>query len=180
MVGLPIWFWLTVALATVVSSNTPTATEVTVSELLVSGVEWADQRITVEGELVGDYGFRPDGWMWTQLNGDAYGFRPLAETGEPVGGNSGIGVRMPHELADGLDPPGRYRTRGPIVRVTGIWRWHDPRRQGESHLEVESLVLVEPGRRLSDSPNWPAAVVGLALVALMPLILRERRTERPA
>jgi hypothetical protein len=66
------------------------------------------------------------------------------------------------------------------VRVTGVWRWHEVRRQGESHLEVDSLVLVEPGRRLRDSPNWPAAVVGLALVGLMPLILRDRRTERPA
>jgi hypothetical protein len=57
----------------------------------------------VKGELVGDYGFRDDGWMWTQINGDSYARSPIRDGGEPVGGNTEIAVRMPTGLGEGLD-----------------------------------------------------------------------------
>jgi len=138
--------------------------EVTVTELVEMAADLAGNEVSVEGELVGDYGFRDDGWMWTQLNGDAYVSQPTNSGGPPVGPNTGVGVRMPTELADGLDPPGRYRHRGPVVRLTGIWRYHDPSRQGESYFEVESLVVVEPGRSLHEKPNWTTIIVGILLV----------------
>lgn len=144
---------------------TALATEsVTVSELVEAGVEYAGRQVRVEGELVGDYGFRGDGWMWTQLNGDAYVRHPIREGGSPVGGNTGIGVRMPLTLGEGLDPPGGYRNRGPVVQMTGIWKYHDPQRQGESYLEVESVVVVETGRVLREEANWTVIVVGVLLV----------------
>jgi len=142
-----------------------TAEEVSVSEIVEMAADLAGQEVTVEGELVGDYGFRDDGWMWTQLNGDAYVHRPLREEGSPIGANVGIGVRMPVELAEGLDPPGGYRNRGPIVRVTGIWKYHDPSRQGESYLEVELLTVTESGRQLDEGPNWTAVIFGALLLA---------------
>lgn len=48
--------------------------------------------VTVQGELIGDYGrdpvrhtrsrgFRSDGWMWTQLNGDPCVTDPIGEGG---------------------------------------------------------------------------------------------------
>jgi hypothetical protein len=73
---------------------------------------------------------------------------------------------MQAELAEGLDPPGGYRNRGPVVRLTGVWAYHDVDRQGESFLRVESLAIVEPGRPLHESPNVWAMVIGLLLVGL--------------
>lgn len=139
--------------------------EVSVSEIIELASKLSGKRLTVEGELVGDYGFRDDGWMWTQLNGDAYVHRPLREEGSPVGANLGIGVRMPLEMAEGLDPPGGYRNRGPLVRVTGIWKYHDPSRQGESYLEVQILIVREPGRKLYEQVNWTAIILGILLLA---------------
>lgn len=141
------------------------AEELQVSEILELGTELAGEEITVEGELVGDYGFRDDGSMWTQLNGDAYVDQPLREGGSPVGANVGIAVRMPAELAKSLDHPGGYWNRGPVVRVIGIWRYHDPARQGESYLEVRSLTVTEPGRQLGDEVNWTAVTFGALLLA---------------
>lgn len=141
------------------------AEELRVPEILELGAELAGEEITVEGELVGDYGFRDDGSMWTQLNGDVYVDQPLREGGSPVGANVGVAVTMPADLAKSLDPPGGYWNRGPAVRVIGIWRYHDPARQGESYLQVRSLTVIEPGRQLGDEVSWTAVTLGALLLA---------------
>lgn len=141
------------------------AEEVSVPEILEMGAELAGEEVTVEGELIGDYGFRADGSMWTQLNGDAYVHQPLREGGQAIGANIGIAVRVPVELAEDLDPPGGYRNRGPVVRVTGIWKYHDPARQGESYLEIQSLTVTEPGRQLDEEANPTAIIFGALLLA---------------
>jgi len=143
------------------------AQAVTVStiELLEDGEKFAGQEVTVVGELVGDYGFRSDGSMWTQLNSDSYAIRPIVEGGPLRGSNVGIGIRMPAEFASDLDPAGRYRLVGPVVSVTGIWRYHDAKRQGETFLDVASFTLQAPGRDLAEHPDW--VVYGVALVSAL-------------
>ena len=120
--------------------------------------------VTVEGELIGDYGFRSDGTMWTQLNDDSYARRPLVDGGPRTGANVGIGIRMPARLAEDLDPPGGYRVRGPLVQATGVWRYHDPARGGESYLEVTELVVVESGRALDEGARPVPLIAGALLV----------------
>lgn len=142
------------------------AEAVSVSGLIEMAAELSGQEVTVEGELIGDYGFRDDGWMWTQLNDDLYARHPTREGGRLQGANIGIGIRIPARLAKDLDPPGGYRHRGPLVSVTGTWKYHDPERQGESYLEVESLVVVEPGRALDEEPDWSVIVAGILLVGV--------------
>jgi hypothetical protein len=144
--------------------GTAAAEEVSVSDLITNSESRSGSEVTVEGELVGDYGFRDDGWMWTQLNGDTYAHSPIRDGGQPLGGNTGVGVRMPTQVGVGLDPPGGYRSRGPIVRVTGIWKHHDPARQGESYLEVTSMRIVEPEKAMNEEPQWIAAWIGLGLL----------------
>jgi hypothetical protein len=148
----------------IVPGTAAAAEGTTVSELIADS-EAMSGEVTVRGELVGDYGFREDGWMWTQLNGDDYVHAPIGEGGEPTGGNTGVGVRMPLELSEGLEPPGGYRNRGPIVRVTGVWKHHDPARQGESYLEATALTVVESGRPIYQDPQWTATLVGLGFLA---------------
>jgi hypothetical protein len=145
--------------------GTAVAEETSVSELITNSEGMSGSEVTVDGEFVGDYGFREDGWMWTQLNGDDYVHAPIGDGGEPTGGNTGVGVRMPLELGEGLDPPGGYRHRGPIVRVTGVWKHHDPARQGESYLEATSLTVIEPGRPIYQGSQWTALLVGLGFLA---------------
>jgi hypothetical protein len=148
------------------------AVDTTVPELVENGAAFDDVQVSVRGELVGDYGFRNDGWMWAQLNGDSYVNEPLREDGSASGGNTGIGIRMPVELATDLDPPGRYRNRGPVVLVVGIWKYHDIERQGESYLEVESFTVIEPGRPLEQGANWLVILSGAALVGAAAVVWR--------
>lgn len=140
------------------------ADEVTVADVLAESPDLSGAELTVEGELVGDYGFRGDGWMWTQLNGDTYVDDPIRDGGRPTGGNVGIGVRIPTDLASGLDHPGGYHHRGPVVRLTGIWRHHDPDRNGESYLDVASLEVIEEGRQLDEDIVWWTVIVGSGLL----------------
>lgn len=141
------------------------AEDVSVSEIVEMSAELSGIEVSVEGELVGDYGFRDDDSMWTQLNGDSYADQPVPDGGSPVGANVGIGIRMPAAMAQALDPPGGYRHRGPLVRVEGVWKYHDPKRQGESYLEVTALSVIEPGREIEESANWSTALFGLTLLA---------------
>lgn len=155
------------------------AQEISVSEVIEGAAELDGEAISVRGELVGDYGNRDDGWTWTQLNGDVYVDAPLREEGIPQGSNTGIGVRIPTEIMTGLGPPGGYRHRGPVVRVEGEWRYHDPERQGESYLQVESLVVVEPGHSFPEEVDWVPAVIGIVLLISAGLValLTRRRNE---
>lgn len=133
-------------------------------EVLLADPQAFQGEVTLTGELVGDYGWRGDGWVWAQLNDDPYAEEPVLEQGALSGGNIGVGIRMPHDLAEQLDAPGGYRRRGPIVAATGTWVYHDESRGGESYLEVETLVVVEPGRDLAEDPSWLRLVLGMVLI----------------
>ena len=139
---------------------------VPVSDLLADGAQFAGSEIILEGELVGDYGFRHDGFMWTQLNDDSYARDALVDGGPRAGANVGVGIRMPAALAEGLAPVGGYRLEGPLVQATGVWRYHDPDRGGESYLDVSALTTIEDGRRLEEGPDWVVFVAGSLLLAV--------------
>lgn len=150
---------------------------VSVSDLIADGEAYDNTLITVEGEFVGDYGFRRDGFMWTQLNDDSYARDALVNGGPRTGANTGIGVRMPSELGENLDPVGGYRLEGPLVQLGGIWRYHDPDRGGETYLDVAELVVIEDGRRLEEGPDWIVFGFGVVLIgASAALWYRRRRT----
>ena len=149
------------------------------SDLLEEGALFDNVEITVEGELVGDYGFRGDGFMWTQLNGDSYARNALVDGGPRTGANVGIGVRMPSILGEGLPPVGGYRLEGPLVQLTGVWRYHDPDRGGETYLDVSELFIVDDGRRLEEGPDWGVLALGVLLLVTS-LVMWGRNRRSPA
>jgi len=148
---------------------------VSVSDLLANGEAYNNTAITVEGELVGDYGFRRDGFMWTQLNDDSYAREALVNGGPRTGANTGIGVRMPSSLGEDLDPVGGYRLEGPLVQLAGTWRYHDPERGGETYLDAADLVVIEGGRRLEEGPDWSVFALGAVLIGSSLVLWYQRR-----
>jgi hypothetical protein len=158
----------------------PAALEgVTVADLLADPEAYADLTVVVAGELVGDFGRRDDGTVWVQLNGDAYAEAPLLAGGSLAGPNQGIGVRFPVEIWPGFDRPGGYRVRGPVVELTGIWRYHDPGRAGESYLDVAGVrLLAEPMPLDEPGVRWLPVALGagfLGAAAAAALALRRRQ-----
>jgi hypothetical protein len=154
------------------------ATAVSVTDLLAAPESFNGTTITVQGELVGDYGFRRDGSMWTQLDDDSYAVAPVVDGGDLTGANIGIGIEMIAEIGRELDPPGGYRVRGPIVRATGTWRYHDSARGGESYLEAASVEVVTAGADLTEGPNRVALGGGVALVGIAAVLWWMYRRDR--
>jgi hypothetical protein len=140
------------------------AIEVSVAQLERAPAEWNGREVEITGEVVGDYGIRRSE-VWIQVNDDDYVYRPLLETGEPAGSNSGIGVRLSPDLVDveRWGPPGGYRTRGPVVRIAGVFRYAWAEEGGDTFIEAVGVTLVEPARPLpAPPPDWTLIVVGTA------------------
>ena len=138
--------------------------EVTVADLLADPGALSGQIVVVGGELVGDFGERSDGTVWTQLNGDPYAASPRLAGGGLAGANLGIGVRFPAEVWPGFDSPGGYRQRGPVVEVTGVWRFHDPDRGGETYLDATGVVLLAAPLALEEGVRWLPLGLGLGFL----------------
>lgn len=157
---------LAVAVMLFVAPVTPALAEdeIPVADLLEAGADLAGSRVTVVGELVGDYGVRSNGSTWAQLNDDSYAVDPLVDGGRRTGSNVGVGIRIARGVADDLQEPGRYRTRGPLVAATGVWVYHDPDRGGESYVDVDSLEIVEQAKALSQDPSAVTYAIGISLL----------------
>lgn len=169
------WIGVTVLF---VGSAPALSAEVSVVDLVEQGARYGGTEVTVVGELIGDYGSRSDGFTWTQLNGDSYVASPILDGGELTGSDVGTGIRLPSRIIESPAPPGGYSIVGPIVEVTGIWKYHDPQRLGETYLVVARLVVVERGRELSEQPNWLTYMVGAAmLVAARSLLWSYRKRQ---
>jgi hypothetical protein len=153
-----------VGISTLVALPAAAQVVVSVEELEADPEAYDGETVTLQGELIGDYGFRSDGSMWTQLNDDSYVYAPVADGGDLTGPNHGVGVRMPSEIAESLDPPGGYRRRGPVVQATGVWKYHDADRGGSSYLDVSAVETVAGGEALEAGIDWWALAAGIVLL----------------
>lgn len=144
--------------------------EVEAADILADPEAWEGRRLSVIGELVGDYSRRPEG-VWVQLNDDPYVEEPMTTGGTPAGANVGLGARIPTDLFDTAvtGDPGRYAQRGPVVLITGEYRANDPRLGGESYLEVSSIELLAAASELErPGPDiWLGIGIALVLAAAL-------------
>lgn len=139
-------------------------------DLLADAAANDGTEVVLTGELVGDFSPRSEG-IWVQLNVDGYVDAPLLETGKLAGTNNGIGAFLPTELFDeAWGEPGGYRQRGPVVMVTAIFRYHDPRFQGETYLEVTGVELVAASMPLEEDANATLLLLGLAAIVAAAII----------
>ncbi len=153
--------------------------EVPVSSLLSDPALYDQHVVTIVGEIVGDFGER-DAVVWVQVNDDPYVAMPLARSGRLAGTNTGIAVRLP-----GIDPgefgqPGRHGVRGPVLRVTGVFRNLDPALGGLTFVDAADVVLLAPSEKLPvPGVDTAALVPGIILTLTALLALAHRRDLLP-
>lgn len=136
--------------------------DVTVAELDALPLNYQNEEVQLVGEIVGDYALQAT-QVWIQVNDDAYVHTPLAEAG-PAGTNAGIGVLIDRQdFGDGWGTPGGYGVRGPVVRVTGVFRYNHGAEMGETYIEATGIELLEPHRAIENAASVTPAIVGLVL-----------------
>lgn len=149
----------------------------TVAEIIADPGAYAGKQVTVVGELIGDYGERRSGALWTQLNEDSYAFDPVALGGPLTGPNIGFAIRIREGEIPDLGHPGGFRWQGPLVEATGIWVYHDPDRGGESYLDVTGIDVMEDSEALPTEQAPIPALFGallLAAAAVVRVVTRRR------
>ncbi len=138
--------------------------------------------IRYRGEVVGDVLRRRDG-AWVQLNDDIYAgdAGPLPAHRDFRGGNAGVGVFIPADLADQISFVGGPRFHGDLLEVVGVFHRVDPVATEVTVIRAQDGIVARPGRPFEDVPLRDRQVVALLLapVALL-TILWERRTARRA
>lgn len=172
--------WLIVLVLVTVPAITALAEPADLSELLADPEAFSGQRLTVTGELVGDYSRRDEG-VWVQVNDDPFVADPIVVGGEPSATSVGIGALIPTGEFDSVvvGPPGRYGRTGPVVELVGTFRYHDAGRGGETYLEVETVALVAPARHhpVPGPDRWLWIGSGLVMAAGSGAVVLRRKRE---
>lgn len=142
-------------------------TAVTSSDLLDCPESYNRQVVRYQGEVVGGV-FHRDGGAWTQLNDDAYAdpVDTLPAHRSYRGGNSGVGVFLPEEVAGQITTVGGPRARGDLLDVVGVFQRADPTTQEVAVIRVVSGEVVRAGRPLSDVRLRDREVAAAVLVLL--------------
>lgn len=156
--------------------------QVTSSRLYDCPQSFDGQRVRYEGEVVGAVLRRDDG-AWVHLNDDVYATTsgPLPTHRDFRGGNAGIGVFIPHHLADEIRNVGGPRQRGDLLEVVGTFHRVDQRTL-EAAIIRASEGTITPGTPIQ-RPFLPlrrtAALIAAAL-ALAVVVAEHRSFARDA
>jgi hypothetical protein len=136
--------------------------------------------VSYEGEVVGAV-LRRSGGAWLQLNDDVYADTsgPLPAHRDYRGGNAGIGVFVPDEVADQIGVVGGPHTRGDVVAVTGVYHRVDTTSGEVSVIRAQAGEVVRAGGTFEDE-RLPDREIAAALLAALAvgLVVAERTSAR--
>lgn len=138
-------------------------------ELIENPERYNGRRVVYEGEAVGEILRRGDS-AWLTLNDDEYGERPFRVHQELKGGNTGIGVYGPYDLAARVTRLGSYDSLGDKVRVEGTFHEASPDHGGDLMIEFDSLTVVRRGHPLGQN-HVGRKLLALAALAAVSLLL---------
>lgn len=161
---------LTVALACVLAPCAAAVDTVSITSLIEDMKKYDDQRVTIEGEAVGDIMVRGDN-AWITVNDDEYSKKSIEEGGELVGmSNVGIGVWLTASDARQIDVLGGYKNKGAIVRLTGVFHRACAKHGGDTDIHADALKVVRQGYPFSHGFQWDRLAAFLALCVVIALL----------
>lgn len=160
------------ALALVSAAASPARADdpVSITSLIEDMKKYDDQRVTIEGEAVGDIMVRGDN-AWITVNDDEYSKKSIEEGGELVGmSNVGIGVWLPAADARQIEVLGGYKHRGAKVRLTGVFHRACAKHGGDTDIHADALKVVKQGYPFSHGFQWDRLAAFLALCVVIALL----------
>ena len=141
---------------------------VTSSQLYDCPQLWDGVSVRYTGEVIGAV-LRRDGGAWVQLNDDVYANLrgPLPAHRDYRGGNAGIGVHIPPEMADQIEWVGGPDTRGDRLVVIGTFHRVDPATAEVAVIRAGAGQIDQRGSRIErpDLPDRRRLAIIVAIVA---------------
>lgn len=140
---------------------------VTSNEVLDCPRTFDGRRVRYEGEVVGAVLPRSEG-AWLQLNDDVYAgdLGPLPAHRDYRGGNAGLGVFVPRELAADIAHVGGPQSRGDRVAVVGVFHRVDPATHEIAVIRADRGSIIGPGGAFRDEPLRDRQVVAVVLAVV--------------
>lgn len=142
----------------------PGPAEASATDLIDCPDLYDGQRIAYAGEVVGAV-LQRGRRAWVQLNDDAYGLSigPLPEHRTTVGGNSGMAVSVPVEIARRITHVGGHDQQGDMLAVVGTFRRADPADGGGPTIHADEATLTVRGHTIPHQLSFRRLVVATAL-----------------
>lgn len=135
------------------------------------------ERIEYRGEAVNAVLLRGDR-AWLQVNDDIYSVAgPVSEHRQSVGGNAGLAVNVPAEVAHRITTVGGAHRHGDVLTVRGPFRRAAGDDGGAPSIWADGVSDVVPGGRV-DSPVLARRVVVAALLAVVTIAVAVVRVRR--
>lgn len=155
--------------------ETPQPVQVSSNQLYDCPQAYDGQRVVYRGEVVGALLHRDEG-VWTQLNDDVYAelLGPLPAHRDYRGGNAGVGVMLPPEVAAEVSFIGGPQTRGDVLEVLGTFHRIDA--TGEvAIIRADAGQLTADGEPFPDPPLVDRRIAAIvASVIAVGLVTAER------
>ena len=144
--------------------------DVTSNQLYDCPQTYDGRRVRYRGEVIGAV-LERSGGAWVQLNDDVYAetLGPLPAHRDYRGGNAGIGVFIPHALAEQIEFVGGPQTRGDVLEVVGTFHRVGPTAE-VAVIRSAAGEVAEPGEPFADPPlrdrQVAAAIIGALALGL--------------
>lgn len=143
------------------------ARTVTSDQLIECPHIYDQQIVNYRGEAVRAV-LRRGGRAWAHLNDDPYALDlgPLPAHRTTVGGNSGIPVSIPIDVADQITHLGDTRHHGDILDITGTYQRADPADDGGPTIQAHTARIHQPGQPLPRPASRPRIIAAIAVALL--------------
>jgi aspartyl/asparaginyl-tRNA synthetase len=130
-------------------------------ELFEEADKYEGQSVTVSGEAVGDI-MRDGDVFWLNIRD----------------GEFFIGVVLNEELKNKIKYLGRYKIRGDMVKVSGVYQVHCRQHRGERDIHADKLEIIRSGRELEEHIEINEVILSIILaVATVIFVLHAHRRQ---
>jgi len=133
------------------------------NDLIENAHKYDGQRVTFQGEAIGDIMPRGD-YAWVNVND----------------GERAIGIWTKKSLADKITHTGSYRFTGDIVKIVGTFHRACPQHGGDLDIHADEISVLKIGERIAHPIVWSkipiviALLIGIIILMVYPLIYRRR------
>lgn len=144
------------------------ATTVSVNELIENAKELDGQKVTIQGETIGEAMERRD-YSWININD----------------GTNAIGVWISRSEAEKVTSYGDYKNIGDMIQITGIFYRACKKHGGEADFHADTIAVIKKGYSvkeelpISKSLGTGVLTFTAAVIALLYIIIVHNKVEKP-